>query len=72
MQPIPCMFCGYPLQLVHVHGHYQCKVCGTNTLPCCDGDNCHTNEQLKNEVTEKQCAISYSQPALTTTPSIKT
>jgi hypothetical protein len=42
-----CQFCGYPASLVHVHGHYQCSVCGTNALPCCDGDNCHTNEQLK-------------------------
>jgi hypothetical protein len=26
-----------------VHGHYQCSVCGTNAMPCCDGDNCDTN-----------------------------
>lgn len=34
--------------LVHVHGHYQCPVCHTNALPCCDGDNCDTNLLLKN------------------------
>jgi hypothetical protein len=36
---------------VHVHGHYQCPVCHTNILPCCDGDNCDTNLllQAKNE-----------------------
>ncbi|WP_144886755.1 hypothetical protein [Lacibacter cauensis] len=39
-----CLFCGHIVQLVHVHGHYQCPVCGTNALPCCDGDNCHTNQ----------------------------
>jgi hypothetical protein len=38
-----CPFCHHPLRLVHVHGHYQCTVCGTNALPCCDGDNCDTN-----------------------------
>jgi hypothetical protein len=43
---MPCQFCGTPSTLVHVHGHYQCSVCGINALPCCDGDNCHTNEQL--------------------------
>lgn len=35
-----CIFCGATVQLVHVHGHYQCPVCKTNALPCCDGDNC--------------------------------
>lgn len=38
-----CLFCGHMVQLVHVHGHYQCPVCFTNALPCCDGDNCDTN-----------------------------
>ncbi|MBM3439622.1 MAG: hypothetical protein FJX94_02015 [Bacteroidetes bacterium] len=38
-----CLFCGHMVQLVHVHGHYQCPVCNTNALPCCDGDNCDTN-----------------------------
>jgi hypothetical protein len=38
-----CFFCGAPQLLVHVHGHYQCATCGTNAMPCCDGDNCHTS-----------------------------
>jgi len=38
-----CLFCGQAVTLVHVHGHYQCPVCHTNALPCCDGDNCDTN-----------------------------
>jgi hypothetical protein len=58
-----CLFCGHPVQLVHVHGHYQCPVCHTNALPCCDGDNCDTNLLLKaaaeasaaeNKITEKE------------------
>ena len=42
-----CLFCGQPVLLVHVHGHYQCPVCKTNALPCCDGDNCETNQLLQ-------------------------
>jgi hypothetical protein len=26
-----------------VHGHYQCPVCKTNALPCCDGDSCNNS-----------------------------
>jgi hypothetical protein len=35
-----CIFCGANVALVHVHGHYQCPMCKTNALPCCDADNC--------------------------------
>jgi len=38
---VKCLFCGNNVQLVFVHGHYQCPVCKTNALPCCDGDNCN-------------------------------
>lgn len=44
-----CMFCGQVVVLVHVHGHYQCPVCNTNSLPCCDGDNCDTNLLLQED-----------------------
>lgn len=46
MQAQQCLFCGQQVILVHVHGHYQCPVCRTNALPCCDGDNCNTNYLL--------------------------
>lgn len=46
METQHCLFCGNPVILVHVHGHYQCPVCKTNALPCCDGDNCSTNHLL--------------------------
>jgi len=49
MQPQHCLFCGNIVSLVHVHGHYQCPVCFTNALPCCDGDNCDTNNLLNNQ-----------------------
>ncbi|MBX9782193.1 MAG: hypothetical protein K2X48_02765 [Chitinophagaceae bacterium] len=48
-----CLFCGHMVTLVHVHGHYQCPVCCTNALPCCDGDNCHTNMLMDDHATEK-------------------
>jgi hypothetical protein len=45
-----CSFCGHYVELIHVHGHYQCPVCKTNALPCCDGDNCDTNKMLDEQV----------------------
>ena len=48
MQQELCLFCGHTVELVYVHGHYQCPVCNTNALPCCDGDNCDTNHFLDN------------------------
>jgi len=53
MNKCQCMFCGQTIELVHVHGHYQCPICKTNALPCCDGDNCDTNVLLKQENQEK-------------------
>jgi hypothetical protein len=44
-----CLFCGHTVELVHVHGHYQCPVCYSNVLPCCDADNCDTNVLLNKE-----------------------
>ena len=38
-----CLFCNQSAEPVHVHGHYQCPVCNTNILPCCDCDNADTN-----------------------------
>lgn len=52
MQAQTCLFCGHYVQLVHVHGHYQCPVCTTNALPCCDGDNCSTNYLLDHSMNE--------------------
>lgn len=46
MQSQTCLFCGHTVEMLHVHGHYQCPVCRTNCLPCCDGDNCETNKLL--------------------------
>ena len=44
-----CLFCGHTVKMIHVHGHYQCPVCNTNALPCCDGDNCETNYFFQNQ-----------------------
>jgi len=46
-----CLFCGNHIQLVFVHGHYQCPVCKTNALPCCDGDNCNNAYITDNHTT---------------------
>lgn len=45
---VNCLFCGSNIQMVFVHGHYQCPVCKTNALPCCDGDNCNNTFLSKN------------------------
>jgi hypothetical protein len=63
MQQQICLFCGNKIELVHVHGHYQCPICHTNSLPCCDGDNCNTNNLLKEEQAANTVTISGS-PAI--------
>ena len=35
-----CLACGYPEQIIWVHGHGQCIHCHTNLVPCCDGAVC--------------------------------
>lgn len=55
-----CLFCGHMITLVHVHGHYQCPVCNTNALPCCDGDNCETNQLFSTNFTDPSKIISPS------------
>lgn len=49
-----CLFCGHTVTFVHVHGHYQCPVCFTNALPCCDGDNGETNQLLRADLNAGQ------------------
>jgi hypothetical protein len=59
-----CFFCGHQVSLIHVHGHYQCPVCGTNAMPCCDGDNCETNLILKIS-SDTNNAVSHQQEEAT-------
>lgn len=54
MNKQPCAFCGHLVELIHVHGHYQCPICKTNALPCCDGDNCETNKLLDPRLLQEQ------------------
>ena len=32
-----CPFCGETGEFIFVHGHGQCRRCGLNILPCCEG-----------------------------------
>lgn len=51
-----CLFCGNTVELIRVHGHYQCAHCKTNALPCCDGNNCndlYLNESAPSNKDEK-------------------
>jgi hypothetical protein len=38
MALVHCPYCGHDVQLIFVHSHYQCPVCGANIMPCCDGE----------------------------------
>jgi hypothetical protein len=33
-----CPYCGFQGGFVYVHGHYQCKRCHQNVMPCCSGE----------------------------------
>lgn len=35
-----CPYCSRPLELIRVHGHDQCRHCGVNVHPCCNGEQC--------------------------------
>ncbi len=65
MQNQQCLFCGHSVDMIHVHGHYQCPVCKTNALPCCDGDNCDTNQLLKNSSNPKVNSVSEIKESIT-------
>lgn len=34
-----CNWCGQTTQIIYVHGHGQCSVCGINIDECCRGEN---------------------------------
>ena len=33
-----CNYCGMITVPIRVHGHEQCINCGTNVVPCCEGE----------------------------------
>jgi len=35
-----CLFCGNKSDIIWVHGHGQCSVCGINVDECCRGERC--------------------------------
>lgn len=36
---VRCNYCGNDSQIIWVHGHGQCRVCGTNIDECCRGEH---------------------------------
>ena len=42
-----CPYCGSRFGFVYVHGHYQCKVCHQNVMPCCGGEQEVGDEEIK-------------------------
>ena len=49
---IVCQRCGQPSQIIWVHGHGQCSLCGTNIDECCRGEQCNT--EISNLPIEKK------------------
>lgn len=49
-----CPYCGNTQGFVYVHGHYQCKVCHQNVMPCCSGeqqeDTCDNQTETQHEI----------------------
>jgi hypothetical protein len=33
-----CPYCGFQGGFIYIHGHYQCKRCHQNVMPCCSGE----------------------------------
>lgn len=52
-QIILCPRCSAPIQVLMVHGHYQCPICKSNIDDCCQGEVCQINleDDVDNEFT---------------------
>jgi len=35
-----CQWCGNQTDMMWVHGHGQCSICGINSQECCNGEAC--------------------------------
>ena len=44
-----CPYCGNTNGFIYVHGHYQCKVCNQNVMPCCGGEQESETDDAKTE-----------------------
>lgn len=51
-----CPYCNSPAGFDYVHGHYQCKVCKQNVMPCCGGEQ-ESHIENTNENNENQSFI---------------
>ena len=40
-QSVICNWCNQPSEIIWVHGHGQCSVCGINVDECCRGEEAH-------------------------------
>jgi len=49
MLPQRCGYCGFWGEMIFVHSHYQCPQCKNNISPCCEGEQCLTEEEQKIE-----------------------
>lgn len=45
-----CPYCGFQGGFIYIHGHYQCKRCHQNAMPCCSGEQ--QQDENTNEKTD--------------------
>jgi hypothetical protein len=52
-----CLFCGQIVQMIWVHGHYQCARCHQITVPCCDGETAANSKPSERGQTTRTPAV---------------
>lgn len=59
IEKVICNWCGQPTQIIWVHGHGQCAICGGILDECCTGEistsNSSPNEKKKAEIIKHIC-----------------
>ena len=52
-----CPYCGNNSGFIYIHGHYQCKQCNQNVMPCCGGEQDHeAKENFQTDIdTDSNC-----------------
>ena len=53
IQSVICNWCNQTSDIIWVHGHGQCSVCGTNIEKCCRGEEIQISPINKEDKKEK-------------------
>jgi hypothetical protein len=55
-----CPYCVNSFGFVYIHGHYQCKRCHQNVMPCCGGEQEIIKDEDQKKSTDSQNASEES------------